>query len=136
MTMSSDDDVKAAIDRASSIDEETAQDIRDDFETSDEDVSRWQRIGAGVQLAILFSGVGIALGASVYFGYIDPKITVLATVNAGWVFEYFIIGFTAAFLLYVFTLIVMVLPGSVLKLLGGLAYGAAVAAGLVNTSEE
>ena len=130
--MSSDDDVKAAIDRASSIDEETAQDIRDDFKTSDEDVSRWQRIGAGVQLAILFSGVGIALGASVYFGYIDPQITVLATVNAGWVFEYFIIGFIAAFLLYVFALIVMVLPGSVLGLLGGLAYGAAVAAGLVD----
>jgi len=130
--MSSDDDVKAAIDSAEPIDEETAQGIREDFETSDEDVSRWQRIGAGVQLAILFSGVGIALAASVYWGYIDPQITVLATANVGWVFEYLIIGFAAAFLLYVFTLIVMVLPGSVLGLLGGLAYGAAVSAGLVN----
>jgi uncharacterized membrane protein YdjX (TVP38/TMEM64 family) len=119
-----------------SIDEDTAEDIQQDVEQADEDVTRLQRWSAGIQLAILFGATGLAFAGAVYFGYINPDITVTATVNAGWIIEYAIIGFVAAFLLYVFTLIIIWLPGSVLSLLGGLAFGAAKAGGYIDEDTE
>lgn len=119
-----------------SIDEGAADEIQQDIEQPDEDVTRTQRWGAGIQLAILFGSIGLALAGAVYFGYIQPDITVTATVDAGWILEYLVAGVVAAFLLYVFTLIVIWLPGSILSLLGGLAYGAAKAGGFIDDSED
>jgi uncharacterized membrane protein YdjX (TVP38/TMEM64 family) len=114
-----------------SIDEDTAEDIQEDIEQADDDVTRTQRWWAYIQLAALFGGV-IAVGvAAVAVGIITPDITLTATVNVGWIVEWAVIGFIAAFLIYVFALIAIALPGSILSLLGGLAYGAAKAGGFI-----
>jgi len=118
-----------------SIDEDTAEDIQQDLDQADEDVTRTQRWWAYAQLAALFGGVILAGVASVAFGIVDPSITVSASVNIGWVVEYAIIGFVGAFLLYVFALILIALPGSILSLLGGLAFGVAQAGGYIEDEE-
>lgn len=118
-----------------SIDEDTAEDIQQDIDQADEDVTRTQRWWAYAQLAALFGGVILAGVAAVAFGIVDPSITVSATVDIGWVVEYAIIGFIGAFLLYVFALILIALPGSILSLLGGLAFGVAQAGGYIDDEE-
>jgi uncharacterized membrane protein YdjX (TVP38/TMEM64 family) len=117
------------------IDEDTAEDIQQDIDDADEDVTRTQRWWAYAQLAALFGGVILAGVAAVAFGIVDPSITVSATVDIGWVVEYAIIGFVGAFLLYVFALILIALPGSILSLLGGLAFGVASAGGYIDDEE-
>jgi hypothetical protein len=124
------------IDQDPSVDEDTAEDIQEDLAESDEDVSTAMRLSAGVQLVVLFVAIAGALAIAVHAGFITPSIVVSATVNIGWIVEYLIIAITAAFIIYVFALLIIVLPGSVLNFLGGLAYGAAVAAGLVDTSGD
>jgi uncharacterized membrane protein YjjP (DUF1212 family) len=124
------------IDQDSKVDEETAEDIQEDLAESDEDVSRVMRLSAGVQLVVLFVAIAAALVLAVLSGLITPSIAISATVNIGWVVEYLIIALAAAFIIYVFALLIIVLPGSVLDFLGGLAYGAAVAAGLVETENN
>jgi len=119
-----------------SIDEDTAEDIQQDIDDADEDVTRTQRWWAYAQLAALFGGVLLAGVAAVAFGIVDPSITVSASVNIGWVVEYAIIGFVGAFLLYVFALILIALPGSILSLLGGLAFGVAQAGGYIDDEES
>jgi len=118
-----------------SIDEDTAEDIQQDIDQADEDVTTEQRWWAYAQLAALFGGVILAGVAAVAFGVVDPSITVSATVDIGWVVEYAIIGFIGAFLLYVFALILIALPGSILSLLGGLAFGVASAGGYIEDEE-
>jgi len=119
-----------------SIDEDTAEDIQQDIDQADEDVTTEQRWWAYAQLAALFGGVILAGVAAVAFGIVDPSISVSASVNIGWVVEYAIIGFVGAFLLYVFALILIALPGSILSLLGGLAFGVAQAGGYIDDEES
>lgn len=121
------------IDEDQKVDEDTAKDIQEDLEESDEDVTTAMRLSAGVQLVALFIAIGAALILAVTTGIITPSIAIAATINIGWVIEYLIIAIVAAFILYVFALLIIVLPGSVLNFLAGLAYGAAVAAGLIDT---
>jgi uncharacterized membrane protein YdjX (TVP38/TMEM64 family) len=118
-----------------SIDEDTAEDIQQDLDQADEDVTRTQRWWAYAQLAALFGGVILAGVAAIAFGIVDPSITVSASVNIGWIVEYAIVGFVAAFLLYVFALILIALPGSILSLLGGLAFGVAQAGGYIEDED-
>jgi len=118
------------------IDEDTAEDIQQDLDQADEDVTRTQRWWAYAQLAALFGGVILAGVAAVAFGIVDPSVTVSASVNIGWVVEYAVVGFVGAFLLYVFALILIALPGSILSLLGGLAFGAAQAGGYIDDGED
>jgi len=119
-----------------SIGEDTAEDIQQEIDDADEDVTRTQRWWAYIQLAALFGGVLLAGVAAVAFGIVDPSISVSASVNIGWVVEYAIIGFVGAFLLYVFALILIALPGSILSLLGGLAFGVAQAGGYIDDEES
>ena len=114
-----------------SINEDTAENIREDVEQADDDVTTRMRWTAGAKLAVLFGSMAGALALAVQLGYIQPAVTVEATLDIGWVVEYLVAGLAGLFLLYVATLIVIWLPGSVLSLLGGLAYGAAQAAGYI-----
>ncbi len=53
-------------------------------------------------LSALFLGI-VGLGiASVFFGYVEPNIVVNATLNAGWIVEYFVAGLGTLFLLWTF----------------------------------
>lgn len=124
------------INQEQQIDEDEAKDIQQDIAESDEDVSTLMRLSAGAQLVGLFVFIAIGILFAVLAGIIAPSIVITATINVGWVIEYIIIALAAAFVLYVFALVIIVLPGSVLNLLGGLAYGAAVAAGLVDSDNE
>jgi len=119
-----------------SLDEESAEDIQQDLDQADEDVTRTQRWWAYIQLAALFGGVIVAGALSVAFGIVSPDITVTASVNISWAVEYLIIGFAGAFLLYVFALILIALPGSILSLLGGIAYGLAEAGGYIDDTDD
>lgn len=124
------------INQEQQIDEDEAKDIQQDIAESDEDVSTLMRLSAGAQLVGLFVFIAIGILFAVLAGIIAPSIVITATINVGWVIEYIIIALAAAFVLYIFALVIIVLPGSVLNLLGGLAYGAAVAAGLVDSDNE
>jgi len=73
--------------------EEAAQDV------DDPEGSKTYSYG---YLTALFLGL-IALGvASVSFGYVTPDITINATLNAGWIVEYFAAGLAALFILFTF----------------------------------
>jgi len=117
------------------LDEDTAESVQEDLAESDEDVTRSQRWAAGLQLAVLFGGIGAAAAAAVATGIIDPQITLTATVDVGQAVELLVFGFVALFLLYVLTLIIIWLPGSVLGALGGVAFGLAKSAGYVEENE-
>lgn len=118
------------------IEEDDAKEIKEDFESADEGISTKMRLTAGAQLVILFVAVVAGVALSISTGLITPSIVITATVNIGWIVEYLVIAVSGAFVLYVFTLLVIVMPGSILNLLGGLAYGAAVAAGLVEENDN
>lgn len=118
------------------IEEDDAKEIKEDFESADEGISTKMRLTAGAQLVILFVAVVAGIALSISTGLITPSIVITATVNIGWIVEYLVIAVSGAFVLYVFTLLVIVMPGSILNLLGGLAYGAAVAAGLVEENDN
>lgn len=114
------------------LDDEDAQEIQEDLAASDEDVSFWQRLSAGAQLALLFTALGGGIVAGVITGIIDPYIEIIATINIGWIIEYLVGGIAALFLLYVFSLILIWLPGSIISGLAGLAYGIAKQQGLIS----
>ena len=118
-----------------SIDRDTAEDIRDDIEAADDDVSTRMRWTAGAKLALLFGGIGTAVVVAIWTGIIDPSVSVEATVDASGPATLLVYGVVVAFLIYVGSLIVIWLPGSVLSLLGGLALGAAHAAGYIDEEE-
>lgn len=118
------------------IDEDTAKDIQEDLEQADEDVTRGMRLTAGIQLFLFFAGIIGAIALAVTTGIISPSFVVNATVNIGWIVEYVVIAVAAVFVIYLFTLLLILMPGSIMKLFGGLAYGIAVAAGLVDENEN
>lgn len=117
------------------VDEDIAKEVQEDIAESDEDVTGLMRLGAGAQLAFLFISIIGALVAGVYFGYINPDVTLVASINIGWVLEYLIIGISAAVVIYIFALVLIVLPGSVLNALAGIAYGIASAGGYIDDEQ-
>ncbi|MFW6435660.1 MAG: hypothetical protein ACOCY1_04695 [Halovenus sp.] len=119
-----------------SIDEDTAQQIRDSVEAVDEDVTTRQRWWAYAQLAALFGGVIVAGVAAVLLGYVTPELTITATVSVGWLLEYLIIAFVVAFLVYVFALLLIALPGSIIGAIASVAYGIAASQGLIEDDDE
>lgn len=138
MPMSSDSDsnTPASPDNLGPVDEETAEDVQQSLEESDEDVTRSQRWAAGIQLTLLFGGIGAAGAAAVATGIVDPQVTLQATVDVGQAVELLVYGFVALFLLYVLTLIIIWLPGSVLGALGGVAFGLAKSAGYIDDDTD
>lgn len=135
--MSSDDGTPAtAPEDLDPVDEDTAKDVQESLEESDEDVTRSQRWAAGIQLALLFGGIGAAGAAAVATGIVDPQISLQATVDVGQPVELLVYGFVALFLLYVLTLIIIWLPGSVLGALGGVAFGLAKSAGYIDDGDS
>ena len=118
-----------------SIEEDTAEAVQEDIAESDEDVTGLMRLGAGAQLAFLFLSIVGTLIGGVYFGYINPDLTLVASVNVGWVLEYLIVGISAAIVIYIFALVLIVLPGSVLNAIAGMAYGIASAGGYIDDDE-
>jgi len=114
------------------VDEDTAEDIQDAAEQASADVSWWQQLGATAYLIGLYVTLGAALVAAVWAGYITPDITVAATVSVGWVLEYLIAGLVAGFLLFTFGMLLAALPGSIIGLLGSIAYGVAESQGLID----
>jgi hypothetical protein len=134
MTMSS-DDVKAAIDRASPIDEDTAEDIQDAADQADEDVTDRQRRWAFVQLAAIFAVVAAAIGLAIYFDVVALSLSVSAAVSIGWILEYLVLGFVAAFLIYLAMLLLIAAPGSLISLGASVAYGIAESQGLIDDTE-
>lgn len=100
------------------------------------DVGGWTRKSAFIYLIGLLSAAFIALAASVYFGYIQPEITLTATVDVGWVIEYTAVGLAASFVLFSFGMVLVALPGSMVTAIGSLAYGVASQQGYINDNEE
>jgi len=129
--MSSDDDVKAALDRASSIDEETAEDIQDAADQADADVTDRQRWWAFAQLAAIFAIVALAIGLAIWLDVVALSLSVSAAVSIGWILEYLVLGFVAAFLIYLAMLLLIAAPGSLISLGASVAYGIAESQGLV-----
>lgn len=133
--MSEDDQGGISPDDMEPVDEQTAKEIQEDIAESDEDVTRGQRWFAGIQLALFFLGL-VATGAlSIYFGYVNPDLSVTATVDVGWIIEYIVAAVAAIFVLWLVTNLVIYLPGSVLNALGGVAFGLAKSAGYVEEEE-
>jgi uncharacterized membrane protein YdjX (TVP38/TMEM64 family) len=118
-----------------SIEDDTAEAVQEDIAESDDDVTGLMRLGAGAQLAFLFLSIIGTLIGGVYFGYINPDLTLVASVNVGWVLEYLIVGISAAIVIYIFALVLIVLPGSVLNAIAGIAYGIASAGGYIDDEE-
>jgi branched-subunit amino acid transport protein len=114
------------------IDEDTAKEIQEDIEEADEDVTREMRLTAGIQLFLFFAGIIGAIALAVTTGIISPSLVVNATINIGWIVEYLVIAVVAIFIIYLTTLLLIVMPGSIMNFFAGLAYGAAVAAGFVD----
>lgn len=73
--------------------EEAAQDV--------EDPEGSKTYSYGYLTALFLGIVGLGI-ASIYFGYVEPNIVVNATLNAGWIVEYFVAGLGALFLLWTF----------------------------------
>lgn len=115
--------------------DQSIDDIEEDIEQADDDVTRTQRWWAYAQLALLFGGTLAGVVAAVAFGFVDPQISVQATINIGTYIEYLFVGFAALFLLYVLALVLIALPGSILSLLGGLAFGIAKAGGYLDDGD-
>jgi ABC-type multidrug transport system fused ATPase/permease subunit len=128
----SSDDVTAAIDSASPIDEETAEDIQDAATQADEDVTDRQRWWAFAQLAAIFGLVAVAIGLAIYFDVVALSLSVSAAVSIGWIIEYLVLGFVVAFLLYLAMLLLIAAPGSLISLGASVAYGIAESQGLVD----
>jgi len=118
--MSSDDLLEAA---ASDSDSEDFDQAADDIE--DADVSQAQRFTATGYLIALFLILGAAIAVAVHFGYIDPDITVTATVSVGWILEYLVAGLVAAFLLFTGAMVLVAIPVSIsaaiIRFAGGIA---------------
>lgn len=93
-------------------DQEQIDEAAEDLEDATEDVSRGLRWYAKIYLTVLFLGIVAAIGGAVYFGYINPNITVTATVEVGYLLEYVAMGLTGAFLLWTAAMILVALPGS------------------------
>jgi len=133
--MSSDDDVTAAIDRASPIDEDTAADIQDAADQADEDVTDRQRWWAFAQLAAIFGVVAVAIGLAIWLDVVALSLSVSAAVSIGWILEYLVLGFVAAFLVYLAMLLLIAAPGSLITLGASVAYGIAESQGLIDDTE-
>lgn len=76
---------------------ETVEDAAQEVE--DPEGSKTYSYGYLTSLFLGLVGLGVV---SVYFGYVTPDITVNATLNAGWIVEYFAAGLGALFLLWTF----------------------------------
>lgn len=93
------------------VDEQDIDQAADDIEEAD--VSRGQRFTATAYLIGLFATIGLALVAAVYFGYIDPSLTVTGEVSIGWVVEYLVAGIVAVFLLFTGAMVLVAIPVSI-----------------------
>lgn len=93
------------------VDEQDIDQAADDIEEAD--VSRSQRFTATAYLIGLFVTIGLALVAAVYFGYIDPSLTVTGEVSVGWVVEYLVAGIVAVFLLFTAAMVLVAIPVSI-----------------------
>lgn len=62
--------------------------------------SVWDRRFAYAFLTALFVTPVAAGGGLIYYGYLTPSITVEASVQIGWIIEYAIAAFVAAFLVF------------------------------------
>jgi hypothetical protein len=120
MTMSSDDLLDAA---ANNPDSEDFDQAADDIE--DADISTTQRFTATGYLIALFITLGVTILAGIKFGYIDPAITITATLSIGWILEYLVAGLVAAFLLFTGAMVLVAIPVSLsaalIRFAGGIA---------------
>jgi len=101
---------------------------------ADKDVTTGQRRYAYGYLTVLFLGIVLAIGGSVYLGILAPEITITATVSIGWIVEYVAMALAAAFVLFTFAMILVALPGSILSAIATLL--ANTAQGYVRRREE
>jgi len=116
--------------------DDTAEDIQQELEQADADVTDRQRWWAFAQLAALFGGILLSLAALVLLGIVDLSITATFDVSAGWILEYLLLGLVVAFLLYVAMLLLIAAPGSILSLAGAVAYGIAESQGLIDEDTQ
>lgn len=79
--------------------------------------NRWQRWFSVVWLFILVVVIVGGVGLSYYVGIIQPEIAIAATVNVGWILEYFIAGILFTLLFVTIVAAFILAPGSLVTVL-------------------
>jgi hypothetical protein len=118
------------------IDEETAENVQEELSEAGSDVSKRQRMLAGIQLAVLFFTFITVILLAFRFNYVETILTLRAEANLGWVVEWsFFFGFIA-FWLWVAGLFLKWMESSVINGIGAVAFGIADYVGAIDDQEE
>jgi hypothetical protein len=88
-----------------------ADEAGEQLEEATEDVTRGTRWYARTYLTVLFALVVAGVVGSVAFGYLDPHLTITATVDVGWLLEYLAMGVAAVFIVWTVAMVLIALPG-------------------------
>lgn len=108
----------------------------DEIEEGSENASTFQMSWASVYLVLFFGSIYGGLFGLIYFGYIDFNISVIAEVNVGQYIQWFIAGSLGLTFVGAVISFAILMPGSMLNGLGGIAYGVAKNQGYMDEEED
>jgi hypothetical protein len=93
-----------------SMDKEDAEQVAEDMANVDPS-SEKQNQAFGVLFGSILLGI-VGVVAAVWLGFVQPDVTVTATISVGWIIEYFVAGFVGLVLAFLIASFLIWLPGN------------------------